>query len=334
MRRMTRFLSVVTAIAMAAALAGCGSAGEASTESSSPSGVTLTLGDQGLLKPLVEAADALEGAPYKIKWAEFQAAPPMFAALQAGRIDTTYGGDSTTLHAMGNGSALKLVAGIQTNGSTVAIVAQKSSKVRSIDDLKGKTVAVSPAEGSLADYLLFRALKDAGLAPDDIETKYLLPAAGQAAFSSGQVEVWATVAPFTVMAENSGARVLVDGSDGRTSGLSLIAASSKNLDDPQKKAALTDVLARIQKAMVWSRAHTDEWAEALASATGMEIPLVKLVIALTPQNLIPLDTNTVSRIQTVADTMYEAKWVTRKITAASAVDAGVVKAKKTGGSDT
>ncbi|WP_443324055.1 ABC transporter substrate-binding protein [Streptomyces sp. 7N604] len=323
----------MTAIAMAVGLAGCGSASEAPTESSSLSGVTLTLGDQGFLKPLVEVAGALKGAPYKVKWAEFQAAPPMFAALQAGQIDTTYGGDSTTLQAMGNGSALKLVSGIQTNGSAVAIVAHKSSSVRSIGDLKGKTVAVSPAEGSLADYLLYRALKDAGLAPDDVETKYLLPAAGQSAFSSGQVEVWATIAPFTVMAQKSGARMLVDGTDGRTSGLTLIAASSKSLDDPQKKAALADVLARIRKAMIWSRAHTDEWAEALASASGMEIPLAKLVISLTPQNLIPLDANTVSKIQTVADTMYEAKWLTRKITAASAVDAGVVKAKS-GGSDT
>lgn len=245
MRRMTRFLSGVTAIAMAAVLAGCGSASEASTGSSSLSGVTLTLGDQGALKPLVEVAGALKGAPYKVKWAEFQAAPPMFAALQAGRIDTTYGGDATTLHAMGNGSAPKLVAGIQTNGSTVAIVAQKSSSVRSIGDLKGKTVAVSPAEGSLPDYLFYRALKDAGLTPDDVKTKYLLPAAGQAAFSSGQVEVWATIAPFTVMAQKSGARILVDGTDGRTSGLSLISASSKSLDDPQKRAALADVLGRI-----------------------------------------------------------------------------------------
>ncbi|MDR4946672.1 hypothetical protein [Neobacillus cucumis] len=44
--------------------------------------VTLVLGDQaGLTKSKVEASKVLEGTPYKVKWASFQGAAPLFEAL-------------------------------------------------------------------------------------------------------------------------------------------------------------------------------------------------------------------------------------------------------------
>lgn len=333
MRRLTRLLTSVAAIAMAVGLTGCGSTDEAATKASPLSGVTLTLGDTNFLEPLTDASGMLKETPYKIKWAQFQAAPPMFSALQAGRIDTTYGGDSAALQALGSGGSLKLVASLAANGSGVSIVSQKNSSVRSIRDLKGKTVAVSPAKGSLADYLLYRSLMEAGMSPDDIKIKYLLPAAGQSAFSSGKIEVWATFGLYPAMAERNGAHIVVDGRDGRTSGLTLITASPKALNDPQKRAAIIDVTARISRAITWSHTHADEFAKEFASLGGVQIPIAKLLISQAPQSLLPLDTNVVSKIQTVADTMYEAKWLSRKITAASAVDRSIVESKS-GGSGT
>lgn len=254
----------------------------------------------------------------------------MFSALQAGRIDTTYAGDTTTLKALGSGGSMKLVSVLANNGSGVAIVAQKNSSARSIRDLKGKTVTVSAGRGSLADYLLYGSLKKAGLSPDDVTIKYLLPTAAQSAFGSGKIEVWATYGLYPAMAEKNGAHKLVDGGGGRVSGYSLIAASPKSLKDPRKRAALIDVIARFGRAMTWSRTHTDEFAKVIASIGGIQIPIAKLLISQAPQELLPLDTNVVNKIQTVADTMYEAKMLPHKITGASAVDRGIVESRSGG----
>jgi len=64
-------------------LGGCDKAVEAPKSSSALSGVTLILGDQAKgLRTVVEAANALEGIDYKVQWANFQGAAPLFEALR------------------------------------------------------------------------------------------------------------------------------------------------------------------------------------------------------------------------------------------------------------
>ena len=60
--------------------------------------------------------------------------------------------------------------------------------------------------------MLVRALENAGLSYQDIETVYLPPADARVAFESGSVDAWCVWDPFYAVAESAGTtRVLVDG---------------------------------------------------------------------------------------------------------------------------
>ena len=133
--------------AVLAVLAGCGSSGAASGGSSA---VTLTLGDQVKgLQTLLEAAGALNGTPYAVKWAQFQGAAPLFEAVKGGSVDTAVAGDLPTLQAAGGGVPVKAIAAQHSNGKGATILAQSDSPVRSVADLRGKEVVVSSARGAL-----------------------------------------------------------------------------------------------------------------------------------------------------------------------------------------
>ena len=138
--------------------------------------------------------------------------------------------------------------------------------MKSVKDLKGKTVVVSSAKGSIAEYLLANVLQQNGLKYSDVKVQYLLPTDAQAAFSSGKIEVWATFGVYQAVGLQQGGRLLVDGADGRISGYGFIGASEKTLADTAKKAALGDFLKRLGTALKWTSTHQDAYADAIVEA--------------------------------------------------------------------
>src|ERR1700732_4280516 len=158
---------------------GCGAqnsdaASGSAADAGSGSGTTLVLGDQAKnLQTLAAASGAFKDTPYKVKWAEFEGAAPLFQAAQAGAVDTTYAADLPTLQALRGGVPVKAVAGLRNDGTAVGIVVQKDSKIKKVADLKGQTVVVSSAKGSISEYLLANALEQAGLSYADVKVRYL-----------------------------------------------------------------------------------------------------------------------------------------------------------------
>jgi ABC-type nitrate/sulfonate/bicarbonate transport system substrate-binding protein len=140
------------------------------------------------------------------------------------------------------------------------------SGINSVAQLKGRTVFVSSARGSISEYQLDGALAEAGLARTDIQIRYILPVDAFAAFASGSIEAWATFDPYYGIAISRGARVLRDGS-GINSGLSFITASGAAHADPLKRAAIADVLQRLQRAGIWALAHPQAYAEVYGKLT-------------------------------------------------------------------
>ena len=64
----------------------------------------LRLADQkGGLASLLRAAGELDGIPYRLEVVQFQAAAPLFEALNAGAVDITWAGDAPTF-ALANGT--------------------------------------------------------------------------------------------------------------------------------------------------------------------------------------------------------------------------------------
>jgi sulfonate transport system substrate-binding protein len=284
-----------------ALLAACG--GPSTGTAGGP--ITLTLGDQANgLQTLMKAARALDGTTYQVRWAEFQGAAPLFQAMQGGQVDTGYAADLPTLAAVSGKLPIKLVGALQGSGANDAILVRADSPIRTVTDLKGRTVVVSSARGSIAEYLLAVALQQAGLRYTDVTVQFVLPTAAQAAFNSRQAEVWATFDPYQSIGVKAGGRVLVDGQDGRVSGVGFVSAATSSLADPARKAAIGDFLTRLAKAESWANTHQSEYASVYARTNDVAPEVAAQVVAHTRTAVVPITPAIVSKVQAVSDLMH------------------------------
>ena len=323
-RLRTAALAVAAAALLAGMLAGCGGSGSGSGGSSGSGQVTLTLGDQANgLQTLMKAAGALDGTSYQVKWAEFQGAAPLFQAMQGGQVDTGYAADLPTLAAISGKLPVKLVGALQGSGANDAILVRANSPISTVADLKGKTVVVSSARGSIAEYLLAVALQQAGLKYPDVTVQFVLPTAAQAAFNSGQIETWATFDPYQSIGQRAGGRVLVDGQDGRVTGLGFVTAAEASLADPAKKAAITDFLNRLATAEKWAASHQTEYAAIYAQTNSVAPEVAAMVVAHAHPTVVPITPDVVTRVQAVSDLMFQIHSLPVNVQVASVADTSV-----------
>lgn len=264
-----RALGLIAAAPAIAAFGALKSSGASAAELAS---VTLVLGDQaGGTRALAEAAKVLDGTPYAYRWANFQGAAPLFEAQRAGAVDLAPAGDLPVLAAAVGDPSLKIVATRVGSGAQLGILVKPDSTIRTVADLKGRTVFVSSARGSISQFQLYGALAEAGLTKDDVSVRFILPVDAFAAFASGSIDVWATFDPYFGIAAQKGARILRDGA-GINSGLGFITASGAAVTDARKRAAIADVLLRLQRAGDWALANPDAYAHVYASLTHVPVP--------------------------------------------------------------
>ncbi|WLW57474.1 ABC transporter substrate-binding protein [Streptomyces sp. YU58] len=305
------------------ALTACGA--DSSADASSRQ-VTLTIGDQAkTLQTIVAASDALKGARYKVKWAEFEGAAPLYQAVQAGAADTGYSADLPALQALSGGVRVKNVAALKNDGRHVGLVVRKDSGIDSVRDLKGQKVVVSSAKGSIAEYLLANVLKQNGLDYRDVQVQYLLPTDAQAAFASGKVKVWATFGVYQAVGLEQGGRLLVDGADGRVSGFGFVNASDQALGDPKKKAALADFLQRLGTALRWTSTHQDAYARAIQTRNGADPSVAKTLASAAYSEVLPITDEVNTTVQGVADLMHGIGVLDPNVDVAKSADTSLLK---------
>jgi sulfonate transport system substrate-binding protein len=264
--------SLALAVASAtAAWVPAASASAATTRSSSInlSQVTLRVGDQAGTgaESLLKAAGLLSQLPFKVSWSDFTSGPPMLQAMGAGAIDVGGVGDAPPVFAAAGGADIAIVGATENGPNSAALVVPKGSPIKSISELKGKTIAV--AEGSSADYHLLTVLEKAGLTVHQVTLDYLQPAEGLAALESGKVDAWDIWTPYIEeVVDEHGARALVNG-NGFGSKYSFVVASRAALDNPAKAAAISAYLTDLDKAYLWEKSHTNAWASNWAQGTGL-----------------------------------------------------------------
>ncbi|KQN00770.1 hypothetical protein ASE85_09040 [Sphingobium sp. Leaf26] len=309
------FLTGVAALGLAA----CGGAGKGGR-------TKLVLGDQvHLLQSKAEAVGALKNLAYDMEWANFVGAAPLLEALNAGAVDTAPAGDLPVVLAAAAGAPLKVIAGSLSSTRDIAIIVPPGSPIRNVAGLAGHRVIVSSARGSISHYLLLEALKEAKVDRKAVDIGFMLPNDAAAAFAVGRIEAWATFGTYQIAAEDRGARVLRDG-QGINTGLTLIAASQAALDDPGKRAALKDVLARFRTASQWAQAHADIYAGVFAKATGVDPKLAKLIVDRQNPVLIAPDAAVISPLQRVVDRFHADGELPVHVDVAKIVDASLFPA--------
>jgi len=277
------------------------------------SAVRLVLGEQARgLQSLVEAAGVLNDIPYQVKWANFQGAAPLFEAQRAGAVDLAPAGDLPVLAAALGDPNLKIVATVVSSGAVLGILVPPSSPVHTVKDLKGKTVVVSSARGSISQYQLYGALAEAGLSYHDVNVKFVLPIDAAIAFQNGNIDVWATFDPYYGSAVAAGARVIRDGV-GISSGLDFITASSQAVADPSKRAAISDVLLRFRRAGQWAYDHPDDYARIYSTLTHLPFATARPITARSALRLHAVTDTDISVLQQLADVSFSDAILPRRI---------------------
>jgi len=240
---------------------------------------TLVLGDQaGGLRALFEASRALDGAPFQYRWANFQGAAPLFEAQRSAAVDTAVAGDLPVLAAAVGKTPLKIVATRVGKPESLGIVVQPDSPLRRVADLRGQSVVVSSARGSISQYQLYGALEEAGVKRDEVSVRFVLPTDAAAAFASRQIDAWAVFDPYYAIALQQGARILRDGR-GINTALAFITASEPALADAAKRAAIADFLQRLGRAGEWANTNAEAYAKVYAELTRLPLDTSRTITA-------------------------------------------------------
>jgi sulfonate transport system substrate-binding protein len=309
-RNPIKLAAVGATLAAVLALAGCGGSATGNEGAVDDDGnvdlskVTLIVGDQkGGSKALLAAAGLLDDVEYGVEWKEFTSGPPLLEALNSGAIHVGGVGNTPPLFAAAGGAEFQAIQGATYGGTGDAIVVPPGSPVKTVADLKGKTVGV--AEGSSANYHLLAQLDKAGLTIDDVKVKDLQPGDALTAFDAGHLDAWAIWEPFTSQGElEAGAKVIADGSD-VVNGFVFQAASNAALDDPATTAALQDYVGRIAQAQVWSQTHQEEWAKVWAEETGLPEDVTLAAVQKRTIELVPIDQSVIDSEQEMADAFVD-----------------------------
>lgn len=235
-----------------------------------------------------------------VKWVEFSSGPPMMEAMNVGSVDYGAVGDSPPVFAQAAGAAIVYAAGQPiTNGQ--GILVPKDSPIRSIADLKGKSVGFT--KGSSAHNVVVQTLEKAGLTYADITPVYLTPPDAGPAFANGSIEAWAIWDPYFAIGETKhNGRILINAREVTKTNSFYIA----NRDFAKNHGAILQQIVDVTTATgQWAEQHRDEVARSLAAITG--VPLDIQTVAADRANFVigPVTDDIVATQQGVADRFFK-----------------------------
>src|SRR5690348_15640704 len=165
-------------------LAACGSAADgakASADGAAGAEVELRLPDPGnsgflaLGRKDGSLTKALAAVHAKVAWTG-SAGPfaPAAQELNAGKLDIAQGSITSAIAALAQRPGFRLFSQVAPDKVGEGILVRKGSSIASVRDLIGKKVAVN--KGGTAEYLLLKALAQAGVPADKVTRVYLNPA--------------------------------------------------------------------------------------------------------------------------------------------------------------
>jgi sulfonate transport system substrate-binding protein len=231
----------------------------------------------------------------KVEWkGPFGAYAPAAEALNANAIDLTVGSSSAALTSIAGDAPLSLFAYQWEVGDTSGIIVRKESPIKTLADLKGKTVAVN--RGGTGEYLLALALEKANVPAADVKKAYLTPPDSASALLQNKVDAWAAWSTFyTVALAEQDARVIADaGSFGSENAIVYVMRTDFANANPN---VLNKVLATLRETNAWALQHRDEAAAVWEKELRVSPAVAKIIAsykqsspgAIGPRELVALD---------------------------------------------
>jgi ABC-type nitrate/sulfonate/bicarbonate transport system substrate-binding protein len=159
-----------------------------------------------------------QGKAYALDMSNFPATDKRFLAFEAGELDIATGSANSVILFASTGAQVTAIASISQEsrkGFFTQYMVRKDSPIRSVADLKGKTIGINGFNSSIHLWAIL-ALQQAGLDPakDVTFVPVPFPAQGEA-LRAGKIDVGAFPQPFAKLEQDQGgSRVLFTSKDG------------------------------------------------------------------------------------------------------------------------
>jgi sulfonate transport system substrate-binding protein len=269
-RRTLRPVLLATVLATTVAtLAACGSSGSTSAspkdaaatnaaKTGIPAGTVINFGDQQQdFQTLLKSSGALDGAPYKVNFDEFNSGPLVDAGFAANRIDVGFMGDLPASLAAKSGLPVKTVAVALPIGASEYLLAKPG--ITSIAQLKGKKVAYTT--GTAEQAFALRALATAGLTQSDVKqvNVSLLQLGTVLETGAADASVVSVQQKVNYQKGKPNSTVLATIDTTKPASYLYVLATTAALGDPAKLAAISDLTKRLISASNWQKSHQSEW---------------------------------------------------------------------------
>ncbi|MGO4371336.1 sulfonate ABC transporter substrate-binding protein [Paenibacillus sp. 2TAB19] len=305
-------------LALTMVVTACGNNGEKANEGASGKetrDITIKIGYQkyGTIN-ILKADGALdkrlsEERNIKIEWIEFPGGPQLLEALNVGSLDLGHTGEAPPIFAQAAGAPLVYLAHEPASPQSEGIIVPKDSPIKSVADLKGKTVVLN--KGSNVHYLLVKQLEKAGVDYKDVDVKFLPPADARAAFEKGSVDAWVIWDPFLAAAQTAtGGTILADGKDVVSNHEFYLATRTF----AEKYPDIVDILLEeADKIDAWSKDHPQELAEKLSPQLGIDVESLLLAAGRRNYGVQPIDEELIKAQQAIADTFFNLELIPEKL---------------------
>lgn len=269
----------------------------------------ITLKAEGTLERLLEPLGISVG------WAEFSAGAPLLEAMNTGNLELGAAGSAPPVVGQAAGTDLIYILANPPAGHSNVILVAGDSPIQTVEDLKGKKVAIS--KGSISEALVLKSLEKVGLTYDDVERVYLFPPDAKPAFEGGSVDAWAIWDPYYAAAQESvGARAIADDAfAGLRFGGFYFASRAFVTDHPD---ALDLIIPALVERENWTATHPEEVVALVSKQTGIPEATLKLAEARKVYGIGPITEQVIADQQATADLYYENGIIPKSIDIASA----------------
>lgn len=293
----------------------------------------INIGIQQSLSPLWIAKEkgwfeeAFQEQGVEVKWTEFQSGPPQFEGLAAGKLDFSQVGNSPVVGGQAADVPFKEIALSQDGLKANAILVKENSDIQSAQDLKGKKVAV--AKGSSGFDFLHKALKEAGVPPEEVEIIQLQPDEAMPAFENGSVDAWSIWEPFiSLQTIGNDARILANGETIESYSPGFTLARSGFADEHPEEVEL--FLEVYNKTIEWQKANKEEAISIYANIKELDETVVESVLNNTEALNEPITEEIIQVQQETADFQYELGVIDKEIDVSEVVDNQFIERVKEG----
>ncbi|EJJ29578.1 aliphatic sulfonate ABC transporter substrate-binding protein [Rhizobium sp. CF142] len=248
-----------------------------------------------------------------VSWSEFTSGPPLLEALGAGALDFGATGDVPPLFAQAAGGALYYVGVYRGSPAGSAILVRKDSPIKSLEDLKGKKVAFK--RGSSAHNVTVKALRKAGLKPEDVQQVDLAPPDAAAAFKNGSIDAWSIWDPYLAIAEADPDTRILTTAEGIVDSYSFFLANKDFTDE--NGTVIVNVLDELAKVGRSAQDNLEATVKELSEITGVPAEVTRVTLQRPGADLGSVTTVSdaaASYQQALADEFYNLGIVPKKLT--------------------